>query len=106
MSFNMYITDFMDVINNENKTGSISMVGDIDECSFSEPHLPTDIAIFYDYCTDDMDESTWEAWNNWYQHMFTRLHDVMDVNGYEAIDDNDGSGGGLYYGAILYRSKI
>lgn len=105
MSFNMYITDFMDVINNENKTGSISMVGDIDECSFSEPHLPTDVAIFYDYCTDDMDELAWEAWNNWYQHMFTRLHDVMDVNGYEAIDDNDGSGGGLYYGAILYRSK-
>lgn len=105
MSFNMYITDFMDVINNENKTGSISMVGDIDECAFTVPHLPTDVAIFYDYCTDEIADSAFDSWDEWYQHMFTRLHNVMDVNGYEAIDDNDGSGGGLYYGAILYRSK-
>lgn len=105
MSFNMYITDFMDVINNENKTGSISFLEDFSDAAFSKPHLPTDVAIFYDYCTDDMDESDWDEWDNWYQHMFTRLHDVMDVNGYEAIDETDGSGGGLYYGAILYRSK-
>lgn len=105
MSFNMYITDFMDVVNNETKTGSISFVTDIDECSFSEPHLPTDVAIFYDYCTDEIADSAFDSWNEWYMNMFDRLYQVMDVNGYKHVDENDGSGGGLYYGAILFRAK-
>ena len=101
----MQIQDFMDIINNESTTGSVGFHAELDECGFSEPYLPTDIAIFYDYCTDDMDEPTWDAWDNWYQHMLARLADFMDANGWEAIDENDGSGGGLYYGAILYRQR-
>lgn len=101
----MKITEFMDVVNSETTTGSISFLQDLDQGGFSQPFSSTDIGIFYDYCTDEIADSAFDSWDEWYMNMFDRLYQVMDLNGYKHVDENDGSGGGLYYGAILFRVK-
>ncbi len=72
-----------------------------------------DVMISYNHCTDELDptnttrdpnnQKEWEEWDKYYEESFDKLHEVMNELGYCQVDEQDGSGGGLYYGAIHFR---
>ena len=73
-----------------------------------------DVVIHYDYMTDELDGgycdkenyggSECEKWLEWYSNkLFSEIYELMSELGYEEVDEMDGSGGGMYYGQILFR---
>ena len=75
----------------------------IEGCGFSDIK-ESDIGIYYNYCTDELSDSESDKLNKWlYDDGWEIIREWMRVNGYVEIEDNDGSGGGLYYGGTLYR---
>ena len=78
---------------------------DIENCHFV-PILEGDIAIYYDYSTDNMTYAEINKFHEWFNVMLSHLNNYMTDLGYEEVDNSDGSGGGLYYGSNLYRKPI
>ena len=78
---------------------------DIENCHFI-PILEGDIAIYYDYCTDEMTKSEYDQFYAWFDTMLVHLDNYMVDLGYEEVDHSDGSGNGLIYGSYLYRKPI
>ena len=80
---------------------------------FHDQVEPGDLVISFDYWTDELkgnnrDEypgSECEDFVNWINSTLWRgaFHIVMAKFGYEEVAEHDGSGGGLYYGASLFR---
>lgn len=95
-----------------------SMVNRYPECGGIEAHdplsqeygfdvapQPTDVVIFVDFDDDNVEsEGERNALAEWYNDtLHTNIERQMRMFGYQAIAGNDGSGGGLYYGATLFR---
>lgn len=67
--------------------------------------LDGDVVVFCDFMTDDcQSKSEEDQLVDWYcSTLYGDIDKAMSSLGYELITDNDGSGGGLYYGGALYR---
>lgn len=79
---------------------------DIECCGFIESAQGDDIVIHYDYCADDLSEADEDKLREWLYGSTTgwgQIYSVLKKHGYRMIEDNDGSGDGLYYGAELFR---
>ena len=69
----------------------------------------TDIVIYYDYVTDDCDKTECDAFHDWLEGnnstpgLLDMLTSFMSDNGYDLLDEHDGSGNGLIYGTMQYR---
>ena len=86
------------------------------KCYHHDVTQSNDIVISYDYWTDELqglgrDEvyagSECEQVCNWFDEVLWRgtICNFMAKFHYYAVDDTDGSGGGLYYGSWLYRKR-
>ena len=62
-----------------------------------------DIGIYMDYATDGLDPQKSEELFDWYNKTWSMIDQAMDDAGYSKVGENDGSGGGLLYGAAIYR---
>jgi hypothetical protein len=65
-----------------------------------------DVCIYYDYCTDELPDENFDEWQEWYDSLFLSeysLDYLMSEFGYKQIYEQDGSGGGLWYGGLVYR---
>ena len=70
-----------------------------------------DVIVGYDFCTDEISArgQEWEGseeqdWlDNWYYSVFEAIDVIMAIHGYQQVDECDGSGGGLWYGGMLFR---
>ena len=66
-----------------------------------------DIVIYYDYCSDGLSDGDKDRLVEWLYDDpnggLTRVKTFLAQHGYQEIADNDGSGGGLYYGATQFR---
>jgi len=82
------------------------LVSTINQESFDEA-IEGDLVINYDYWTDELQgDSDCEKWLEWYDDvLFSKIDELMSELGYNEVDSMDGSGGGLYYGAKLFRKK-
>ena len=78
------------------------------EAGFSNNWHPSDVAILTDF-GDASDADGEPIDHERYQKLMDTHHDAihkfMNHNGYRAINENDGSGGGLNYGTIQFRKK-
>ena len=74
----------------------------------------THVIIDYDFSTDELDQAidcNDPAYKALYRHIFNRfstlhcdkLYSLIDELGHEHVETHDGSGNGLYYGAILIK---
>ena len=69
------------------------------------PLQDDDLVVYYDFMDDEC-ESQDEVDNlaGWYHdELPQQLVVLLDRFGYRFLSDMDGSGGGLYYGAIVFR---
>ncbi len=87
--------------------GSISVLdsGDHGDAGI-EGTTPDDIIIYYDYCTDDLSSDETDRLIEWLfdsSSGLRRFTQALANLGYNEFGDNDGSGGGLYYGCIAFR---
>ena len=78
-------------------------VEDATSC-FAQSELKSDdIAIYYDWESDEMDEDQFEVHNAQCEEGWDNIYKFMRTLGYEFVMDNDGSGNGLHYGGHLFR---
>lgn len=63
-----------------------------------------DIGIYMDYATDGLDPQQSSELFDWYNKTWGQIDQAMDDAGYSKVGENDGSGGGLLYGAAVYRA--
>lgn len=80
---------------------------------FQDDVQPGDLVVGFDYWTDELKGNNREEYAgsecedfvNWIDSTLWRgaYHQIMAKFGYQEVDDRDGSGGGLYYGASLFR---
>ena len=96
--------EFLKMVNKFSDLGDISV---LDEETISGCHdcsEPGDVALYYDFCTD---EATPEQANEFSRWVFDELQEQLIIfmasQGFKFIEDNDGSGNGLYYGSLLFR---
>jgi hypothetical protein len=77
-----------------------------DQAGFNDAE-PEDIGIYYDYISDELSEPEKDKLVTWLYDDPNGGHEVikswMSSNGYELINEIDGSGDGMYYGGTLYR---
>jgi hypothetical protein len=71
-------------------------------------YKPGDIAICWNWESEHIDgtrftNDEFDIHEKREQEGFDRIFRVMDTLGYNYVDVNDGSGGGLHYGAYLFR---
>jgi hypothetical protein len=79
------------------------------EFGFEVEVLPDDVTIYNDFCDDDLrgDDDAVNKFRTWYtETLYDQLVEYMAKLGYTFIDENDGSGGGLHYGAMLFRKAV
>lgn len=73
------------------------------QCGFDNLQ-PADAVITYNFCDDDLLPEASEGLDTWlYDHAWPLITATMLKLGFRSIEENDGSGGGLYYGGSLYR---
>jgi hypothetical protein len=101
----MNIQNTLNQLNSEMSCGDITLLDTNDE-TFKQIGMdgdpePTDVVIYYDYDFDDNTEDQYWV----FDHALPTIATYMESRGYEEVYDNDGSGGGLVYGAIVYRKK-
>lgn len=106
----MSTQEFLTFINKYPQFGSIEILNDEQLESSEIDHMPGDVVIFYDYCTDEATREESHELCEWLFGHHDRgildiIHDFMVKDGYSEIDENDGSGGGLYYGTVHYRKN-
>lgn len=94
------------IVNRYPELGNIEVMGPLDQdYGFDVQVDPDDVVIFADFTdeslTDDDSINEFAEW--YYDRLFEQISQQMRMLGYQAIAENDGSGGGLYYGATLYR---
>lgn len=84
--------------------GSFSVLEDAHE-HLSE-YEPGDVAIYYDYMDDGLSYADCDKLRDWlYDVAWPLMREYMADNGYEATEDNDGSGNGMYYGYEAFRKS-
>jgi hypothetical protein len=85
--------------------GTISLLDEdgIDASGAVESTDPSDIGIYMDYATDGLNPQQSSELFDWYNTTWSLIDQVMDDAGYTKVGENDGSGGGLLYGAAVYR---
>lgn len=93
--------------------GDITLQTTREELECYGDHLEGDLGIYYDYCNDDLRVDTRNTDNNkwieWFDSLFwseNSIDAIMLKFGYELVDEQDGSGGGLWYGGRIYRPKF
>jgi hypothetical protein len=64
---------------------------------------PQFIIVGYDWMDDDLTEEETEKADADCERGWSSIHQCLQTLGYDAVDDVDGSGGGLYYGATLFK---
>jgi hypothetical protein len=98
------IKSYLNTLNVFKEYGSIELVPHTDNPGF-EQLLPDDVVIYADFMSDDCpDNATVDRLSHWYNDLlFARIDHFMNKLGYKIVEDIDGSGGGLYYGAVQYR---
>jgi len=66
-----------------------------------------DIVIHYDYCSDELNDAEKNKLCDWLYNSsiggWTAIRDLLSNQGYDEVDECDGSGGGLYYGLTVFR---
>ena len=100
------IEEFMSDMTNscpvDKSSGSFSVLDNFEE--HAEDYQIGDVGIFYDYCDDELSEDDRDKLVRWlYEEAWPGVRNFMADIGYEATCDNDGSGGGLYYGYEGFR---
>lgn len=95
------LNDFFVIVNAESKYGNLSTVEP--DVTGIDNLKQDDVCVYYDYCLDDMPEEDYNDWESWFDQMLKRIDLIMYSIGYSYVDENDGSGGGLIYGARVYR---
>ena len=101
----MSTEEFLQFINKYPELGDITVL-DLTEAADTFSDLqPDDIVIYHDYCTDDIRRSVQEdVFYDWLMRIFDTIDEFMADRGYTIkADEQDGSGGGLWYGAVVYR---
>jgi hypothetical protein len=76
------------------------------EFGFESEVLPDDVVIYNDFMDDDLrgDIDAVNKFCTWYNEtLVSQLVDHMAKLDYVLVEDCDGSGGGLHYGAMLFR---
>lgn len=73
--------------------------------------LPGDVVIAPDFDDDELraagDTDGVNELAEWYNStLYIQIDRVMSSLGYDMIHENDGSGGGLYYGIVQYRKRF
>lgn len=105
----MTTDEFLNFINKFPQLGGISVLDHESAEGCHEDVRVGDVCIYYDYCTDDVrntkEEDQFCEWVFNYERtgMLGLIREFMADQGYEEIDEHDGSGNGLYYGSIQYR---
>jgi hypothetical protein len=103
--FEMSTEEFLAFVSKYPQLGSFSVL-DFDDAVDTFPDLrPDDVVIYHDYCTDDIRHSKKEeVFIGWLDATLYVVDSFMTGQGYTVkIDQLDGSGGGLWYGATVYR---
>lgn len=96
----------LDQLNIYPTLGSITAFVDADVNFGFEEILPDDVVIYTDFTDDDLgnDTDAVNEFHTWYNDtLMNQLIAHMDKLGYTFLEDSDGSGGGLYYGGMLFR---
>lgn len=104
-NLNIQIERFLPVINKFPQFGSIQ-VSDHDEVGETFGELrPDDVVIYCDFMDDNCEsDDQRDQLVTWYcDELTSELIALMGRFGYAFSADSDGSGGGLYYGAMLFR---
>jgi hypothetical protein len=99
-------TKLNQLINRYPEHGSIEALDPLNQdYGFDVQVKPDDIVIFCDFNDDaiDAEDGRNELAEWYYDVVHQNIDKQMRILGYQAIADNDGSGGGLYYGATLFR---
>jgi len=108
----MKLTELKNVLNELNGVwdcGKFEILDseEIEGCGFECSEEIGDIGIGYDYFSEELNDDDKNKLQTWLYddvnggHM--KLKSFLMKHGYESVDVNDGSGGGLYYGAELFR---
>lgn len=105
---NMTTDEFLTFINKYPHLGGISVLDHESAEGTHEDLRVGDVCIYYDYCTDDAGRIECDEFCEWVfgydrAQMMGLIGEFMADQGYKQIDDNDGSGNGLYYGSIQFR---
>jgi hypothetical protein len=104
----MDLQTVIDALNNEWTCGEICLMSYPESVDTGIDDVqPTDIMVYYDYCADDLSSTDENKLSEW---LYSTPNGGLDAigkylasQGYEVVGENDGSGGGLYYGAINFR---
>lgn len=74
-----------------------------------EEVLDDDIVIYYDYADDELGREETNKLVNWLyddpKGGWLLMKSFLRSKGYVEVDEHDGSGNGLYYGATLFRKR-
>jgi len=94
------------IVNRYPELGHIEVMGPLDQdYGFDVQVHPDDVVIYTDFTDESLtDDDSINQFAEWYNNtLHYNIEKQMRMFGYQAIAGNDGSGGGLYYGAILFR---
>lgn len=104
----MDLKTVIDTLNQQWDCGSFNIMTHTEalDCGLDDLE-PTDIVIYYDYCSDELSDDDTNKLSEWlyddYNGGWGAIHAYLASQGYGPVNDNDGSGGGLYYGAANFR---
>ena len=101
----MDINTLLNELNVFSQIGSVSLVEDENRnnCGFDDVK-DGDLMVYYDWMDDGLSEDDVKKFQEWYyDEFFTNLSTEMSKLGYSEVDEVCGSGGGLYYGVVLFR---
>ena len=110
MGIQSRLATYLNEWNEWNEYGNFSLLSYEDALGSVPPEelalQPDDIAIYYDYCDDELSEGDKDRLSGWlYDDAWPLIHKYMEVNKYVEVFENDGSGSGLYYGMVVFRKK-
>jgi hypothetical protein len=95
----------MSNLNKYHQYGSIDVIDPATQDIGLDEVSPDDVVIAPDFMDDGCpDQDTVNDLANWYNNeLYGQIDLLMSQLGYTLVHDNDGSGGGLYYGIAQYR---
>jgi hypothetical protein len=110
-SNNDIIQVIMNDLNAHPQRGRIHVMDPLADEMGLDSVLPGDVVIAPDFDDDELcaagDTDGVNELAEWYNGtLYIQIDRVMNSLGYEMIHENDGSGGGLYYGIVQYRKRF
>ena len=105
----MSLQDVVNHLNNQWLCGNFEIMSHADaaDISFENSIQTDDIIVSYDYCDDELDPANINHLVQWLYDDpnggWNAVRNYLSQQGFAEIEDQDGSGNGLYYGAALFR---